>query len=176
MSEEPQASKPPDDETLGVERRETGGSALALENARLRAELVRREQLGEVMASVGSAITSLRDQTEIMTEVVTLAGQAIGADASYIALPKERAWEPAYLWRCLPGTSTRVFLSNRLRSRSPCGRARRNDCRTMKGSILSCRDVGVRGDDGAVDGGAWRTSAVPSSTTTRGRTTSPRAR
>jgi sigma-B regulation protein RsbU (phosphoserine phosphatase) len=88
-----------DDETLGVERTEPGGPTLALENARLRVELARREQLGGVMAAVVAAITSLGDQQEIMTKVVALAGKAIGADSSYIALLKDRAWKPAYLWQ-----------------------------------------------------------------------------
>jgi sigma-B regulation protein RsbU (phosphoserine phosphatase) len=96
-------NEPPDGETAGVERKEMGGSALALENARLRAELAQRERLGEVMASIVKAITSLRDQAEIMVEVVSLASEALGADASYIALLEDRAWKPAYLWRMPSG-------------------------------------------------------------------------
>ena len=92
-----------DDETLGVERKVVGGPALVLENARLRVELARREQLGKVMASVVAAITSVGDRQEIMTKVVALAGVAIGADSSYIALLKDRDWKPAYLWRIPSG-------------------------------------------------------------------------
>lgn len=91
------------DDALGVELEETGGSALVLENARLRAELAQREQLGAVMASVVVTITSIGDQHEIMTKVVALAGAALGADSCYIALLKDRAWKPAYLWQLPSG-------------------------------------------------------------------------
>ena len=110
MSRNPRRPKPPElstenarEEALGVERKDNGGSALALENARLRAELARREQLGEVMATVVAAITSRRDQQEIMTRVVALAGEALDADSSYIALLKGRAWKPAYVWQMPSG-------------------------------------------------------------------------
>jgi sigma-B regulation protein RsbU (phosphoserine phosphatase) len=96
-------SRSSDDEALGGERREASGPALALENARLRAELARREQLGEVMATVVAAITSRLDQKEVMTKVVALAGEALGADSSYIALIKGRAWKPAYVWQVPSG-------------------------------------------------------------------------
>ena len=91
------------DDALGVEPEGTGGSALALENARLRAELARREELGAVMASVVATITSIGDQQEIMTKVVAQAGAALGADSCYIALLKDRAWKPAYLWQLPSG-------------------------------------------------------------------------
>ena len=110
MSEEPQTPKPPELRTEnvhevapGIERKETGGPALARENAHLRAELSRREQLGEVTAAVVAAITSRRDQQEIMTKVVALAGEALGADSSYIALLKGRAWKPVYVWQMPSG-------------------------------------------------------------------------
>jgi hypothetical protein len=45
MSEKPEVSEPPDEETPGVDRKEMGGPALALENARLPAELAQRERL-----------------------------------------------------------------------------------------------------------------------------------
>jgi phosphoserine phosphatase RsbU/P len=55
------------------------------------------------MGIVVAAITSRRDQREIMTKVVALAGEALGADSSYIALLKGRAWKPAYLWQMPSG-------------------------------------------------------------------------
>ena len=64
-----------DEEALGGEREEPSGPALALESAHLRAELARREQLGEVLATIVATITSRLDQQEIMTRVVTLAGE-----------------------------------------------------------------------------------------------------
>ncbi len=110
MSEESQTPKPPElstenarEEAPGVEPKETGGPALARENARLRAELARREQLGEVMAAVVAAITSRRDQREMMTKVVALAGEALGADSSYIALLKRGAWKPVHVWQMPSG-------------------------------------------------------------------------
>jgi sigma-B regulation protein RsbU (phosphoserine phosphatase) len=92
-----------DDETPDIDRGEVSGPALAIENARLRVELARREQLGELMATVVAAITSPGDLPEIMTKVMALAGEALGADSSYIALFRDRAWKPAYLWRTPPG-------------------------------------------------------------------------
>ena len=148
-----------DDETLGVERKEIGGPALALENARLRVELARREQLGEVMADVVAAITSLRDQQETMPKVLALACEAIGADSSYIALLKDGAWEPAYLWQVPPGFGHKSvpieqtqFAALALRAGRPvaiddCGDDERVDPE-------SAEDLGLTGGDDGPDGGA----------------------
>ena len=102
------------DVTPRVEPKAAGGAALARENARLRSELAQREQLGAVMASVVTAITSIGDQREIMTKVVALAGEAIGADSSYISLLKDRAWKPAYLWQMPDGfTGTDIAIGRK---------------------------------------------------------------
>ena len=100
MRDLPQGSS--DDATPGVKAGEAGGATIAQELIRVRGELAQREQLGAVMASVVAAITSSGDQREIMTRVVALAGEAIRADAAYIALLKDGVLKPAYLWR-MPG-------------------------------------------------------------------------
>jgi Stage II sporulation protein E (SpoIIE)/GAF domain len=92
-----------DDAMPRVEPTVTGAAALARENAGLRSELAQREQLGAVMASVIATITSIGDQHAIMTKVVALAGEAIGADSSYVALLRGRAWKPAYRWQMPDG-------------------------------------------------------------------------
>ena len=95
----PQGSR--DDAKPGIEPGEAGAT-IAQELTRLRGELAQREQLGAVMASVIAAITSSGDQREIMTRVVALAGEAIRADAAYVALLRDGVLKPAYLWR-MPG-------------------------------------------------------------------------
>ena len=85
------------------------GATLALENARLRVDLARREQLGEVTAAIVASITAVGELSGIMTRVTALAGEAIGADWAYIASVKAGVWRPLYLWQTPTGFGEHGF-------------------------------------------------------------------
>ena len=85
------------------------GATLALENARLRVDLARREQLGEVTAAIVASITAVGELSDIMTRVTALAGEAIGADWAYIASVKAGVWQPLYLWQTPTGFGEHPF-------------------------------------------------------------------
>jgi serine phosphatase RsbU (regulator of sigma subunit) len=92
-------------------QRQGDGATLALENAQLRVDLARREQLGEVTAAIVASITAVGELHEVMTRVAALAGEAIGADWAYIALLKGGVWMPSYLWQTPAGFGDQGFSS-----------------------------------------------------------------
>jgi len=87
------------------------GATLALENARLRVDLARREQLGEVMAAIVASITAVGELRDIMTRVTALAGEAVGADWAYVASLRGDVWKPLYLWQTPAGFGDQGFSS-----------------------------------------------------------------
>ncbi len=81
--------------------------SLALENARLYADLAERERLGAALNDISAGIVSFLDSREILDSALARAGAAMEADAASICELDEAAWVPTTAW----GTPSEVVGS-----------------------------------------------------------------